>query len=179
MLLVPDSGIRVKIFAFLDLNISSTVLHSLSSLPTLNTQATCCRRQNSTMEEYWIPVISWRGITQDNQSIMNMHVRLWVSYAIVCLLAEKAMAPHSSTLAWKIPWMKEPGRLQFMGSKRVGHNWATSLSLFTFMHWRRKWQPTPMFLHGESQVQGTLVAAAYGVAQSWTRLKGLSSSSVC
>ena len=46
--------------------------------------------------------------------------------------SEKAMAPHSSTLAWKIPWIEEPGRLQSMGSLRVGHNWATSLSLFTF-----------------------------------------------
>ena len=54
---------------------------------------------------------------------------------------ENAMAPHSSTLAWKIPWMEEPGRLQSLGSRRVGHNWATSLSLFTFMQWRRKWQP--------------------------------------
>ena len=70
---------------------------------------------------------------------------------------EKAMAPHCSTLAWKIPWMEEPGRLQSMGSLRVGHNWATSLSLFTFMHWRRKWQPTPMFLPGESQGWGSLV----------------------
>ena len=64
------------------------------------------------------------------------------------------MAPHSSTLAWQIPWMKEPGRLQCMGSLRVGHDWATSLSLFTFTHWRRKWQPTPVFLPGESQGQG-------------------------
>ena len=47
------------------------------------------------------------------------------------------MAPHSSTLAWKIPWTEEPGRLQSMGSLRVGHDWATSLSLFTFIHWRR------------------------------------------
>ena len=65
--------------------------------------------------------------------------------------AEKAMAPHSSTLAWKIPWMEKSGRLQPMGSRRVGHDWATSLSLFPFMHWRRKWQPTPVFLPGESQ----------------------------
>ena len=42
------------------------------------------------------------------------------------------MAPHSSTLAWKIPWVEEPGRLQSMGSLRVGHDWVTSLSLFTF-----------------------------------------------
>ena len=64
------------------------------------------------------------------------------------------MAPHSSTLAWKIPWTEEPGGLQSMGSLRVRHNWETSLSLFTFMHWRRKWQPTPVFLPGESQGQG-------------------------
>ena len=56
--------------------------------------------------------------------------------------SEKARAPHSSALAWKIPWAEEPGRLQSMGSLRVGHDWATSLSLFPFMHWRRKWQPT-------------------------------------
>ena len=70
---------------------------------------------------------------------------------------EKAIAPHSSTLAWKIPWMEEPGRLQSMGLRRVRHSRATSLSLFTFMHWRRKWQPTPVFLPGESQGQGSLV----------------------
>ena len=85
------------------------------------------------------------------------------------------MAPHSSTLAWKIPWMEEPGGLQSMGSLRVGQDWATSLSLFTFMHWRRKWQPTPAFLPGESQGQGACWAAVYGVAQSRTRLKRLSS----
>ena len=58
------------------------------------------------------------------------------------------MAPHSSTLAWKIPWAEEPGRLQSMGSLRVRHDWVTSFSLFTFMHWRRKWHPTPVLLPG-------------------------------
>ena len=72
-------------------------------------------------------------------------------------IIDKAMAPHSSTLAWKIPWTEEPGRPQSTGSRRVGHDWATSLSLFTFMHWRRKWQPTPVFLCGESQGWGSLV----------------------
>ena len=180
------------------------------------------------------------------------------------------MAPHSSTLAWKIPWMEEPGRLQSMGSLRVRQDWATSLSrigegngnplqcscpenprdgepgglpsmgshrvghdwsdlavavqshgegngtplqysclenpldrgawwaavhgvdknqtrlsdfTFTFMNW--KWQPTPVFLPGESQGWRSLVgcqwaawwAAIYGIAQSWTLLKWLSSSS--
>ena len=87
------------------------------------------------------------------------------------------MAPHSSTLAWKIPWTEEPGRLQSMGSLRVGHHRATLLSLFTFMHWRRKWQPTPLFLPGESQGRGAWWAAVYGVAQSWAQLTLLSSSS--
>ena len=59
--------------------------------------------------------------------------------------------------AWKISWTEEPGRLQSMGSRRVGHDWATSLSLYTFRHWRRKWQPTPVFLPGESQGWGSLV----------------------
>ena len=83
---------------------------------------------------------------------------------------------HSSTLAWKIAWTEEPGRLQSMGSLRVGHDWATSLSLFTFLHWRSKWQPTPVFLPGASQGRGAWWAAVYGVAQSRTRLKRLSSS---
>ena len=70
---------------------------------------------------------------------------------------ERAMATHSSTLAWKIPWTEEPGRLQSLGSLRVRHDWAASLSLFPFKHWRRKWQPTPVFLPGESQGWGSLV----------------------
>ena len=53
------------------------------------------------------------------------------------------MPPHSSTLAWKIPWMEEPGRLQSMELLGVRCNCATSLSLFTFIYWIRKWQPTP------------------------------------
>ena len=87
----------------------------------------------------------------------------WVLYPLKPLslalehILEKAMATHSSTLTWKIPWMEEPGRLQSMVSLRVEHDWANSLSLFTFMHWRRKWQPTPVFLPGESQGQGSLV----------------------
>ena len=67
------------------------------------------------------------------------------------------MAPHSSTHAWKIPWTVEPGRLQSMGSLRVRLDQATSLSLFTFIHWIKKWQSTPVFLPGESQGQGSLV----------------------
>ena len=67
------------------------------------------------------------------------------------------MAPHSSTLAWKIPWTEEPGGPQSVELLRVGHDWTTSLSLFTFMRWRRKWQPTPVFLPGDSQGWQSLV----------------------
>ena len=112
------------------------------------------------------------------QSAQN---RVWLvtkpKMSVLLSLLEKAMAPHSCTLAWKIPWTEETGRLQSMGLLRVGHDWATSLSLFTFMHWRRKWQPTPVFLPGEFQGWGAWWAAVYGVAQSRTRLKRLSSSS--
>ena len=102
-----------------------------------------------------------------------METRMWREmWLTISQYLEKAMAPHSSTLAWRIPWMEEPGRLQSMGSLRVGLHWVTSL--FTFMHWRRKWQPTPVFLPGESQGRW---AAIYGVAQSRTQLKRLSSSS--
>ena len=67
------------------------------------------------------------------------------------------MATHSRTVAWKILWTEKPSRLQSMGLLRVGLDWATSLSLFTFMLWRGKWQPTPVFLPGESQGWGSLV----------------------
>ena len=93
------------------------------------------------------------------------------------------MAPHSSTLAWKIPWMEEPGRLQSMGSLRVGHDWATSLSLFTFMHWRRKWQPTPVFLPGESQGRVSLVGCqmslgSHRVGHDWSDLAAAAAAAV-
>ena len=88
----------------------------------------------------------------------HQHLTLSVFLIITILVdvTEKAMAPYSSTLAWKIPWTQEPWgafmqlKLQSMGLLRVGHDWATSLPLFTFMHWRRKWHPTPVLLPGKS-----------------------------
>ena len=96
----------------------------------------------------------WAAVYEVAQSRTRLK---WRSSSSSSWEKEKAMAPHSSTPAWKIPWMGEPGRLQSMESLRVGHDWATSLSLFTFMHWRRKWQPSPVFLPGESQGWGSLV----------------------
>ena len=87
---------------------------------------------------------------------------------------EKAKAPHSSPLAWKIPWTEEPGAMQSTGSLRVRHDWATSLSFFTFMQWRRKWQPTPVFLPGESQGLGSLMGCrlrgSHRVGHDWSDL---------
>ena len=83
------------------------------------------------------------------------------------------MTTHSSILAWKISWTEEAGRLQSMGSRRVRHDWTTSLSLFTFMHWRRKWQPTPVFLPGESQgwkPSGLLSMGSHRVEHDWRDL---------
>ena len=75
---------------------------------------------------------------------------------MLSLLSKKAMTPRSSTLVWRILCMEKPGRLQSM-ALRVRHDWTTSLSLFTFTHWRGKRQPTPVFLPGESQGWGSLL----------------------
>ena len=83
---------------------------------------------------------------------------------------------HSSTLAWKIPWTEEPGRLQSLGSLRVRHDWMASLSLFTFMHWRIKWHPLQCSCLENPRDGGAWWAAVYGVAQSRTRLQWLRSS---
>ena len=87
------------------------------------------------------------------------------------------MATHSSTLAWKIPWAEEPGWLQSMGSLRVGPEWATSLSLFTFMLGEGNGNPLQGSCLENPRDGGAWWAAVYGVAQSWTQLKWLSSSS--
>ena len=90
------------------------------------------------------------------------------------------MAPHSSTLVWKIPWTEEPGGLQTMGSWRVGHNWAASLSLFSFMHWRRIWQPTPVFLPGDPQEPGGLWSVGlHRVGNDWSDLAAATEWSQC
>ena len=90
---------------------------------------------------------------------------------------EKAMAPHSSTLAWKMSWTEKPGRLQSMGSLESDTTERLHFHFSLSMHWRRKWQPTPVFLPGESQGREACLTAVYGVAQSLTRLKRHSSSS--
>ena len=125
---------------------------------------------------------TWENVWRENNNNLSKHVKeIWVVFTcwllwvmlLLTLVSKKAMAPHCSTLAWKIPWTEEPGRLQSVGSLGVGHDWATSLSLFTCMHWRRKRQPTPVFLPGESLGWGSLVGCCpWGrrVGHGWSNL---------
>ena len=87
----------------------------------------------------------------------SMYVCQFYLFVLISDVDGEGNGTSTSTLAWKIPWMEEPGGLQSMGSLRVGHDLVTSRSLFSFMHSRRKWQPTPVFLPGESQGWGSLV----------------------
>ena len=99
-------------------------------------------------------LMPWLPLTNHVRLSKSSHLsRGW----ILTSNSSTIMATHSSTPAWKIPWTEEPGGLQSMGSLGVGHDWETSLYFFTFMHWRRKWQPTPVFLPGESHGRGSLV----------------------
>ena len=88
------------------------------------------------------------------------------------------MAPLSSTLAWRIPWMEEPGGLQSMGSLRVRHNWATSLSFSLSCVGEGHGNPLQCSCLENPRDKGAWWAAIYGVTQSRTRLKWLSSSSI-
>ena len=77
---------------------------------------------------------------------------------------QKAMVSHSSTLAWKIPWMEETGRLQSMGLLRVRHDWATSLSCIG----EGNGNPLQCSCLENPRDGGVWWAAVYGVTQSWT-----------
>ena len=109
--------------------------------------------------------IKYGGHVPDTQNLlMNIY---WKN-------SEEAMAPHSSTLAWKVPWMEEPGRLQSMGSLRVRHEWATSLSLSCIGEGNSN--PLPCYCLENPRDRGAWWVAVYGVAYSRTRLKRLSNS---
>ena len=87
------------------------------------------------------------------------------------------MAPHSSTLAWKIPWTEDPGGPQSMGSLRVGHDWATSMSLSLSCIGKGNGNPLKYSCLENPRDGGAWWTAVYVVEQSQTRLKRLSSSS--
>ena len=120
-------------------------------------------KQNYVFSLIWIKkkIITGNYFFSSNIRCQLVHIltflkSVYVFKWICAVNVEKAMATHYSALAQRLPWMEEL-RLQSIGSWRVGHDWATLLSPFTFMHRRRKWQPTPVFLPGESQGRGSLV----------------------
>ena len=99
-------------------------------------------------------------------------------FAPTCVLyTEKATTTHSSTLAWKIPWLEKPGRLKSMGSRRIGHDWVTSLSLFLSCIGEGNGNPLQCSCLENPRDGGAWLAVVHGVAQSQTRLKRLSPSS--
>ena len=87
---------------------------------------------------------------------------------------EKAMAPHSSTLAWKIPWMEKPGRLQSMGLLRVRHDWATSLFTFHFHALEKEMATHSSVLAwripGTGEPGGLLSMGSHRVGHDWSDL---------
>ena len=92
------------------------------------------------------------------------------------------METHSSTLAWTIPWMEEPGRLQSMGSLRVGHDWGTSLSVFTFTHWRRKRQHSTVLawrIPGMREPGGLPSMGSHRVRHDWSDLAAAAAAAMC
>ena len=110
------------------------------------------------------------SLKQNSDIKKSMGLPWWLSGKKSCQCKRRGFNPWVGKIPWRrewqptpvflpgaFPWTEEPGKLQSMGSQRIGHDWVTSLSLFTFMHWKRKWQPTPVFLPGESQGQGSLV----------------------
>ena len=115
---------------------------------------------------YW-----WLGDPGSCIQVVSFVWVLTIWYSIGLVL----MAPHSSTLAWEIPWTEQPGRLQSMGSLRVGHDWATSLSLSCTGEGNGN--PLQCSCLENPRDRGAWWAAISGVTWSRTWLKRLSSSS--
>ena len=129
---------------------------------------TCCKVQGTLLN-----ALEW-SICEGNSPKCDICIH--IADSLCCIVetnTEKAMAPHSSTLAWKFSWMEEPGRRQSMGSQRVGHNWATSLSLLCIGEGNGN--PLHCSCLENPRDGEAWWAAVYGAAQSRTRLKWLSS----
>ena len=166
------------LFSFFSV-LNSNVINILAAIFFLPSLGYFCRR-NCEKKNYWFKVCvkyySFWQVLLNSPSEVICQTDAIINVLLECLL-EKAMAPHSSTLAWKIPWMEEPGRLQSMESLRVGHDWATSLSLFTPCIGEGHGNPLQCSCLENPRDGGAWWTAVYGVAQSRTRLKRLSSSS--
>ena len=167
------------LFSFLSV-LNSNVINILAAIFFLPSLGYFWRR-NCEKRNYWFKVCvkyySFWQVLLNSPSKVICQTDAIISVLLECLL-EKAMAPHSSTLAWKIPWTKEPGRLQSMGSLRVGHDWATSLSLFTFtfhFHTLEKEMATHSSvlawrIPGTGEPGGLLFMGSHRVGHNWSNL---------
>ena len=150
-------------------DIDLETLKEASSLATPNFSSATCRSVTCKLRFNWVFINLSRGISNaiETHLVQQRRIRGLV------FLTKKAMAPQSSFHAWNIPWIEEPGRLQSMGSLGVEHDWASSLSLFTFMCWRRKWQPTPVLawrIPGTGEPGGLPSMGSHRVGHDWSNL---------
>jgi len=163
------------VFSYTYQVIAYRVLGSTRDPVWLGNWALMCPRMDraSSQPRVEVDVMSWLA------SLLSPKMKNMVSPQYfggpVDLGSEKAMAPHSSTLAWKIPWAEEPGRLQSMGSLRVGHNWATSLSLFRNFYALEKEMATHSSvlawrIPGMGEPGGLLSMGSHRVGHDWSDL---------
>ena len=154
---------------------SSVVLFSshLQSFPTLNDLSQMSKWQLRDWSLEAKPFLPPPSLMCDS---LQVWLRALLSPALcarppVEFLEPRQWHPTPVLLPGKIPWTEEPGRLQSMGSRRVGHDWATSLSLFTFMHWRRKWQPVLAWrIPGMGESGGLPSMGSHRVGHDWSDL---------
>ena len=106
------------------------------------------REGKKLVQPVWKTVFAGDSAVENPRAMQEMQVRSLGQEGLL----EKEMATHSSTLAWKTPWMKEPGRLQSMGLQRVRHDWTTKR--------RRQWHPTPVLLPGKPHGWRSLVGCS-------------------
>ena len=125
---------------------------------------------------YTLSILKFSKLFHTIYIYMYMYMYMYMCIYIYTHTSEKAMVPYSSTLAWKIPWTEEPGGLQYMGSLRVGHDWATSLSLSCTGEGNGN--PLQCSCLDNPRDGRAWWAAINRVTQSWTRLQRLSSSSI-
>ena len=123
----------------------------------------------------------WFSFALTHRLIKSLDLQFNIWYLIsVSSVKEKATAPHSSTLAWKIPWTEEPGGLQSMGSRRVGHDWATSFTFHFYalekemathssgLAWR---------ISGKGEPGGLLSMGLHRVGHDWSDLAAVAAAS--
>ena len=147
---------------------NSCFFYDLTNVGDLISGSFAFSKSNLTISEFLVHVLLRHGLENFERYFASMWnectcVIVWTFFGIALLWDWSENWSFPVLWQWHLTPVLLPGKshgwrsLRSMGSRRVRHNRATLLSLFTFMHWRRKWQPTPVFLPGESQGQQSLV----------------------